>query len=78
MSLSEPHSIPLELREAVNRYLGDRLKVSVISTSAAAREVRASVPECDGVTERELVDYIARRAVEAGLAVSFDGGKLPQ
>lgn len=72
------HRIPPELREAVNRYLAERLKrTTVISTAAAAQEARDSVPGCEGVTDRELIDYIADRAAQAGFAVSFDGGELP-
>jgi hypothetical protein len=70
--------IPPELREAVNRYLSARLDMPVISTLAAAREARVSAPVCERVSERELIDYIAERAVEAGFAVSFDGRELPQ
>lgn len=72
------HRIPPELREAVNRYLAERVKrTTVISTAAAAQEARASASGCKDVTERELVDYIAERAAEAGFAVSFDGRELP-
>lgn len=74
--LSPGNRIPPELREAVNRYLSQRLTVSVISTSVAVKEARASAPGYEIVTDRELADYIAERAVEAGFGVSFDGVEL--
>jgi hypothetical protein len=75
--ISPGNRIPAELREAVNLYLSARLnRTNVISTSAAAQEARISAPGCRDVPERELVDYIAGRATEAGFAVSFDGREL--
>jgi hypothetical protein len=50
----------------------------VISTLAAAREARVGAPVCERVSERELINYIAERAVEAGFAVSFDSRELLQ
>ena len=78
MSARRKHRIPPELREAVNRYLSARLDMSVISTSAAAKEARVSAPVCVRVSDRELVEYVAERAVEAGFAVSVDNRELPQ
>lgn len=78
MQLSPSNNIPPELREAVNLCLAKRRERAIISTSAIIQAARASAPGCAAVTNQELADYIAERAIEAGFAISFDERELPR
>ncbi len=70
--------IPPELRQAVFRYLSERLEIPLISTGEAVRTVREQMPESAVVSDRELADSIAAIAVEAGFGVNFDGTETIQ
>lgn len=73
MQLPPGNRIPPELRQAVLRYLSERLEASIISTAEAVRTVRQEMPGCEAVSDRELADLIAETAIDAGFNISFDG-----
>lgn len=65
--------LPLELRQAVLRYLSERLEAPVISTAEAVRAVKKQVSGSATMSDRELADMIAETAIEAGFNINFDG-----
>jgi len=72
MPLSTESCISPEVRQAVMRYLSERLDDPTISTDEAVKTLRQRLPEC-ALTDREIIDLIAKKAAEAGFNINFDG-----
>ncbi|RWN66507.1 MAG: hypothetical protein EOR99_15165 [Mesorhizobium sp.] len=60
-----------DVRQAIVRYLIDNIGRPSISISEVNHSVRRMFPLCE-LTDWELGDLIARRAIDAGFAIDFD------
>ncbi|MBZ9987879.1 hypothetical protein LB572_12335 [Mesorhizobium sp. BH1-1-5] len=62
-----------DVRQAVVRYLLDRVDNPSISIADAVDAIREMFPLCE-LTDWQLGDHIARAAIDAGFVVEFDVG----
>ncbi|TPI48000.1 hypothetical protein FJW05_07995 [Mesorhizobium sp. B2-9-1] len=60
-----------DVRQAIVRYLIDNVDNPSVAISGVIRAVRETSPLCQ-LTDWELRDQIARRAIDAGFVVEFD------
>ncbi|TPI31564.1 hypothetical protein FJW07_28140 [Mesorhizobium sp. B3-1-9] len=64
-------AISSDVRQAIVRYLIDKVDDTSISIADSVHAVREMFPLCE-LTDWQLGDHIARAAIDAGFAVEFD------
>jgi len=77
MGVSRPSLIEALVDEEIRRLVADAIRDGeCLSTAIAAAQIMQVYPRC-GLTERKLVDEIARAAAKAGVAVEFSANRAP-